>query len=112
MKKEYFMDTLMEMVTSWPAFLAAAVGLLAIAMQAYAKVPRRSTSISITGRTAGYWGTDTDTEMAIAEFFVVKYRTQAMVSGHFQTARNLRKQGVPLEVARMILFGERRDRTA
>jgi hypothetical protein len=106
------MDTLMEMVTSWPALLVVAVGLWAIAMQAYAKVPRRSTSISVTGRTTRYWGTSTDPELAIAEFFVVKYCMQAAVSGHYQAAKNLRKQGVPLEVARMILFGERRDRAA
>ena len=47
-------------------------------------------------------------ELAIAEFFVVKYCTQAMVSGYYQTAKNLRKQGVPLEMAMMILFGHER----
>lgn len=95
----------MGMVTSWPALLVVLVGMWVIAMQAYAKVPRRSTSISVTGRTAGYWGTCTDPEVAIAEFFVVKYCMQAAVSGHYQAAKNLRKQGVPLEVAMLILFG-------
>jgi len=47
------------------------------------------------------------TELAIAEFFVVKYCMQAAVSGHYQAAKKLRKQGLPLEVAMMILFGKR-----
>lgn len=51
--------------------------------------------------------TQADIELAIAEFFVVKYCMQTVVSGHYQAARNLRKQGVPLEVAMMILFGKR-----
>ena len=106
------MNTLMAMVGSLPTLLVVAVGMLAMATAAYAKVPRRSTSINRSFPTAKYWATDTDTEMAIAEFFVVKYCTQAAVSGHYQAAKNLRKQGVPLNVALMILFGERHDRAA
>jgi len=99
--------TLMETVTSFPVLLVVAVGLWAIATAAYAQVPRRSTTTRPTIHTTRYWAHNTDTELAIAKFFVVKYRTQAMVSGHYQAAKNLRKQGVPLEVARMILFGNR-----
>jgi hypothetical protein len=39
----------------------------------------------------------------IGEFFVNKYRAQARKSGFFQAATNLRKQGVPLETALLIL---------
>ena len=46
-------------------------------------------------------------DYTISDFFVAKYRTQAAVSGHYQAAKNLRKQGVPLEVAMMILFDKR-----
>ena len=106
------MTTVMEMVTSFPALLVVAVGLLAMATTANAKVTHRSTPIKSSTSTARYWETSTDIELAIAEFFVVKYTTQAMVSGHYQAAKNLRKQGVPLEVAMMILFGERRDHAA
>ncbi len=41
----------------------------------------------------------------IADWFAHKYRTQAAQVGMQQAARNLRKQGVPLHVARMILLG-------
>ena len=96
------MNTSTVMATSYLALLVGLVGLLATAITAYAKAPRRSTSIKSSTNTAEYWATTTEMELAIAEFFVVKYCTQAMVSGYYQTAKNLRKQGVPLEVARMI----------
>jgi hypothetical protein len=51
-------------------------------------------------------------DYTISDFFVAKYCTQAMVLGHYKAAKNLRKQGVPLEMAMLILFGDRRDRTA
>ena len=40
----------------------------------------------------------------IATFYKDKYRNQAAVSSHYQAAKNLRKQGVPLEVTLAILF--------
>lgn len=39
----------------------------------------------------------------IGDWFVAKYRKLASEVGTFQAARNLRKQGVPLEVALLIL---------
>jgi len=54
------------------------------------------------------WGmvryTTTKHSTAIASFWVDKCRKQAAESGHSQAAKNLRKQGVPLEVALLILF--------
>ncbi len=46
-----------------------------------------------------------DTE--VGEFFTQKYREQARAVGYQQAAKNLRKQGVPLEVARLVLLGVR-----
>jgi len=43
-------------------------------------------------------------DYSIATFYKDKYRNQAAVSGHHQAAKNLRKQGVPLEVTLAILF--------
>jgi hypothetical protein len=101
------MDTLMATVTSSPALLVVLVGMLAMATAAHAKVPRKSTSITTISHTAKYWGVDTggEADNAIATHYKNKYRQQAAVSGHHQAAKNLRKQGVPLNVARMILFG-------
>ena len=50
----------------------------------------------------------TKMDTTIAEYYRGKYRQQAMVSSHYQAAKNLRKQGVPLEMAMMILFGHER----
>ena len=104
------MITLKGMEVTYLVLLVGVAGLWAMAMQAYAQVPRKNTHISVSTSTMKYWATGT--ELDIAEFFVVKYRTQAVVSGYYQAAKNLRKQGVPLEVAMMILFGERRDHAA
>ncbi len=43
----------------------------------------------------------------IGRFIVAKYRTLAAHVGVHAAARNLRKQGVPLEMARLILLGAR-----
>lgn len=43
--------------------------------------------------------------MTAATWFIDKYRSQAQRLGVQQTARNLRKQGVPLEVALEVLAG-------
>ena len=43
-------------------------------------------------------------QLEIGAFMLEKYRAQAAQSGVYQAARNLRKQGVPIEVARMILL--------
>lgn len=104
------MNTSMGMAVSLLSLLVVAGGILAtLVSKAYAKVPHRSIRTTTFTITKGYSGTSTNTELAIAKFFVVKYCTQAMVSGHYQAAKNLRKQGVPLETAMMILFGNRRD---
>lgn len=39
-------------------------------------------------------------------WFMHKYRAQAREGGYFNAARNLRKQGVPLEVAMVVLLGK------
>lgn len=39
-------------------------------------------------------------------WFVNKYRAQAKEGGYFNAARNLRKQGVPIEVALVVLLGK------
>lgn len=40
----------------------------------------------------------------IGAWFYAKYRIQARKLGVYQAARNLRKQGVPIEIARAILL--------
>ena len=40
-------------------------------------------------------------------WFMHKYRAQAREGGYFNAARNLRKQGVPIEVALVMLLGKR-----
>ena len=40
-----------------------------------------------------------------AVWFTIKARDNALAAGTFQAARNLRKQGVPLEYALAILAG-------
>ena len=96
------MRTLVVMVLRWLRLLAGMVGTWATVMKEYVKAQVRSMNTSTSTTTGGYWATSTD--LVIAEYFVVKYRTQAEVSGHYQAAKNLRKQGVPLEIAMMILF--------
>lgn len=56
---------------------------------------------SVTARSTG-----TPKDTTIGQYFANKYRTQAKESSYHQAARNLRKQGVPLNVARLILFGK------
>lgn len=46
-----------------------------------------------------------NTFSGIGYWFVRKYRSAAQERGHFAVASQLRKQGVPLEVARLILLG-------
>lgn len=41
-----------------------------------------------------------------AAWFEAKAREQARVSGYHRAALNLRKQGVPLEIARTLLLGK------
>lgn len=41
----------------------------------------------------------------VGHWMTAKYRALAQVSGHRRAAANLRKQGVPLRVALLILFG-------
>ena len=43
---------------------------------------------------------------AIGWYFFEKYRARARESGVFVVAKQLRKQGVPVEVARLILLGK------
>lgn len=47
-----------------------------------------------------------NTFSGIGYWFVRKYRTAALERGHFAVAQQLRKQGVPLEVARLVLLGK------
>lgn len=42
---------------------------------------------------------------AIAAYYMRKYQDQAVISGYHQAAKNLRKQGVPIEIALLILLG-------
>lgn len=42
----------------------------------------------------------------IGNRIIQKYRVQMIEHGAFQTARNLRKQGIPLEAALLILIGK------
>jgi len=104
------MDTMTVMVTSYPVLLVAVVGMWAIAMVAYAAVPRRTTHIRRGAYiTQSSWVDTIDMDSAIGGYCRNKYKGQATVSGHYQAAKNLRKQGVPLEVAMAILFGDRHD---
>lgn len=48
----------------------------------------------------------------IGAYFIDKWRKRAADSGHFNAATALRKQGVPLETARLILFGTKAERVA
>jgi hypothetical protein len=41
----------------------------------------------------------------VASWFISKARAQAQTSGYYRAAVNLRKQGVPLELARLMLLG-------
>lgn len=41
---------------------------------------------------------------AIGRYYAQKYRAQAAISGYEQAARNLRKQGTPIEIALLILL--------
>ena len=45
---------------------------------------------------------------SIGRWFALKYQAQAHERGYQHAARNLRKQGVPIDVARAILFGDGR----
>lgn len=46
-----------------------------------------------------------DRNSRIGEFFIAKYRQRAAQAGFHTVALQLRKQGVPLDVARLILLG-------
>ena len=41
---------------------------------------------------------------AVGYFVVSKYRARARKAGYFAVALQLRKQGIPLEIARLILL--------
>lgn len=43
----------------------------------------------------------------IALYLIRKYRAQAAISGFEQAARNLKKQGYPIELALLILLYEK-----
>lgn len=42
----------------------------------------------------------------IGDRMIQKYRVQMLERGAFSTARNLRKQGIPLDAALLILLGK------
>jgi hypothetical protein len=46
------------------------------------------------------------TRSIVGQFLIEKYQRQARESGYHNAARNLRKQGVPLDVALVILFAK------
>lgn len=46
--------------------------------------------------------------IAIAQYFTNKWRQRATGTGHFMAAKQMRKQGIPIEMALLILFGERK----
>lgn len=46
----------------------------------------------------------TNTDYIIGYWLRIKYRTLASEVGYYQVAKNLRKQGIPLEMARAILL--------
>ena len=41
---------------------------------------------------------------AIARYFIVKYRNQVKLSGYWRTAKNMRKQGIDIEITLLILL--------
>lgn len=53
-----------------------------------------------------FFARNRDQRAAVGDWFADKYRQQAADVGYLQAARNLRKQGVPLGIARLILLGE------
>lgn len=97
------MNISMGMALSLLSTLGARVGMSGIAMVAYVKGLAKSTYSMHS--THSERDADGKINHAIAGYYKNKYRAQAAVSGHYQAAKNLRKQGVPLEMARMILFG-------
>lgn len=44
--------------------------------------------------------------VVIGRWFVFKFRRNATQRGHYRTASNMRKLGVPLIFVRLILFGK------
>lgn len=48
---------------------------------------------------------DATTAIEIVDWIVKKWRGRATDAGHFTTATAMRKQGIPLDIARAILFG-------
>jgi len=51
--------------------------------------------------------TPTERNIKLANFILSKYRKQAAKSGVYQAARNMRKQGYPLELALAVLLPSR-----
>lgn len=47
-----------------------------------------------------------DIILTIGFWIRAKYRLRAQQGGHYAAAKQLRKQGIPLEVALLILFGK------
>ena len=45
-----------------------------------------------------------ENDRRIERFFRTKYRDQAKSVGVYQAARNMRKQGIPIDIARAILL--------
>lgn len=43
--------------------------------------------------------------VTIGAYFHTKWRIRAKEVGHFTAAKNMRKQGIPLEMALLVLFG-------
>lgn len=46
------------------------------------------------------------TSEAVGHYFIVKYANRVAESGYFVTAKQMRKQGIPLNVAMLILLNK------
>ena len=90
-------------VTPSAMVILATVSLLGIVLLEWASVRALNTLIKQDIGIAQYYE-NSERDYYIATFYKDKYRSQAAVSGHYQAAKNLRKQGVPLEVTLAILF--------
>jgi len=44
-------------------------------------------------------------EISVGEYFIQKWRDRVADAGAFHTARQMRKQGIPLGIALLTLFG-------
>lgn len=101
------MNTSMEMAVNLLSTLVVLAGMWGILAVVDFLAAAKNTATTQTTNTGRYTEKTIESVYIIAGYYKCKYRTQAAVSGHYQAAKNLRKQGVPLEVAMLILFDKR-----